>query len=76
MNTIHFPRWLATVGILGGVAIALGVPYIVLAYGADLGSGEVTVQSKGMVALVPASVKQYALEGRGTIYRASVPIEE
>jgi hypothetical protein len=42
VNTIHFPRWLATAGILGGVAIALGVPYIVLAYGADLGSGAKT----------------------------------
>ncbi len=39
MNTIHFPRWLATMGILGGVAIAVLVSYFVLVLGVDLGSG-------------------------------------
>lgn len=39
---------------------------------ADLGTGEVIVQRKGTVTLVPASVRQYSLEGNGTIYKASV----
>jgi hypothetical protein len=62
MNTIHFPRWLATMGILGGVAIAIGVPYIVLVFGGDLGSGAkvalviLSLVAGGLLAIVTAVV--------------------
>jgi hypothetical protein len=39
MNEIRFPRWLAGMGVLGGVAIALGFPYIILTLGGDLSEG-------------------------------------
>jgi hypothetical protein len=39
MNEIRFPRWLAAVGVAGGVAIALGLSYIVLTQGGDLSGG-------------------------------------
>ncbi len=36
MNRMRFPRWLAAVGVIGGVAIALGLPYITLVLDGDL----------------------------------------
>ena len=39
MNEVRFPRWLAAIGILGGVAIALGSAFVILAYGGDLSGG-------------------------------------
>ena len=39
MNEIRYPRWLAGIGVLGGVAIALGMAYLVLAFGGDLSGG-------------------------------------
>ena len=39
MNEMRFPRWLAALGVLGGVAIALGLSYLVLVHGGDLSSG-------------------------------------
>lgn len=38
-SKLLFTRWLAAVGVLGGVAIALGLPYLVLAHGVGLGGG-------------------------------------
>ena len=37
MNKMVFARWLAVLGILGGIVIATGLPFIVLVHGADLG---------------------------------------
>lgn len=39
MSEIRFQRWLAGVGLVGGVVITLALPYIVLAYGGDLPGG-------------------------------------
>lgn len=39
MNEMRFPRWLAALGVLGGVAISLGLSYLVLVHGGDLSSG-------------------------------------
>lgn len=39
MNEMRFPRWLAGFGVLGGVAIALGLPWLILVYGGDLSGG-------------------------------------
>jgi hypothetical protein len=39
MNEMYFPRWLAAIGVLGGVVISVGLPYVVLAHGGDLSSG-------------------------------------
>jgi hypothetical protein len=38
MTKILYSSMLGYLGVLGGVAIALGLPWIVLAYGADLSS--------------------------------------
>jgi hypothetical protein len=38
-NEMHFQRWISLFGVLGGVTIAVGLPYIVLAFGSDLSSG-------------------------------------
>jgi hypothetical protein len=38
-NEVHFQRWISLFGVLGGVVIAVGLPYIVLAFGGDLSSG-------------------------------------
>lgn len=38
MNELRFPRWLAAVGVLGGVMIALILPVAVLMLGDDLSS--------------------------------------
>ncbi|MGD2116332.1 MAG: hypothetical protein PVG07_14855 [Acidobacteriota bacterium] len=35
-HEMRFTRWLAGFGVLGGVAIALGLPWLVLVQGADL----------------------------------------
>ena len=40
----------------------------------DLGTGEVLSLKKGVSFIVPASVKQYQIEGLATIYKASVPL--
>ncbi|MDF1593430.1 MAG: mannose-6-phosphate isomerase, class I [Desulfobacterales bacterium] len=40
----------------------------------DTGSGEQIDVRKGMSLLVPAAVPQYSIEGKMTIYKASVPI--
>ncbi len=39
MNEMRFPRWLAGFGVLGGVVIALGLPWLVLVHGGDLSDG-------------------------------------
>jgi hypothetical protein len=36
MGEVKFPRWAAAFGVLGGVAVALGFPMIVLMQGQDL----------------------------------------
>ena len=36
-DQIYFTRWLAAVGVIGGVAIALVLPYLVLVHGQYLG---------------------------------------
>lgn len=38
-NEVHFQRWISLFGVMGGVVIAVGLPYIVLAFGSDLSSG-------------------------------------
>lgn len=38
-NEVHFQRSISLFGVLGGVVIAVGLPYIVLAFGGDLSSG-------------------------------------
>jgi len=42
---------------------------------ADLGSKETLVMSKGTALIVPADVEQYRIEGKGTIYKATVPLQ-
>jgi len=42
----------------------------------DLRRGEALSFSRGVSVLVPASVDQYRIEGRATIYKASVPFEK
>lgn len=39
MSEMRFTRWLAGFGVLGGVAIALGLTWLVLVYGSDLSAG-------------------------------------
>ena len=41
----------------------------------DLRRGKTLSLSRGVSLLVPASVGQYRIEGRATIYKASVPLE-
>jgi mannose-6-phosphate isomerase len=41
----------------------------------DLRRGETLSLTRGVSLLVPASVDQYRIEGRATIYKASVPLE-
>ena len=36
MSEMRFPRWVAAFGVVGGVAIALGFPMIILIQGQDL----------------------------------------
>lgn len=61
-NEVHFQRWVSLVGVLGGVSIALGLPYIVLAFGGDLSSGAkvalviLGLAAGGLIALVSAVV--------------------
>lgn len=51
MNQMRYPRWLAALGELGGVVIALGLPYVVLAYGNGLsGSAKVGLIILGLLA--------------------------
>jgi hypothetical protein len=47
---MRFPRWLAAVGVLGGVAIALGLPYVTLVYGSDLGGAKVAIIILALIA--------------------------
>jgi hypothetical protein len=61
-DEVHFQRWVSLVGVLGGVGIALGLPYIVLAFGGDLSSGAkvalviLGLSAGGLIALVSAVV--------------------
>jgi hypothetical protein len=61
-DEVHFQRWVSLVGVLGGVGIALGLPYIVLAFGGDLSSGAkvalviLGLAAGGLIALVSAVV--------------------
>lgn len=50
MSEMRFPRWLAAVGVLGGVAIALGLPWITLVYGSDLGGAKVAIIILALIA--------------------------
>ena len=62
MNEMRFPRWLAALGVLGGVAISLGSSYLVLVHGGDLSSGAkvamviTAVLAGGILALASAVV--------------------
>jgi len=38
-NEVHFQRWISLFGVIGGVLIAVGLPFIVLVFGSDLSSG-------------------------------------
>ena len=40
----------------------------------DLGAGHRLPLSRGSSVVIPAAVPQYRIEGRGTIYKASVPL--
>jgi hypothetical protein len=67
---MHFARWLAGFGVLGGVAIALGFTFLVLLYGAGLadwakvilvilglGAGTLTAIASAVVGItIPRSV--------------------
>jgi hypothetical protein len=50
MSEMRFPRWLAAVGVLGGVAIALGLPWVTLVYGSDLGGAKVAIIILALIA--------------------------
>ena len=51
MSEMRFPRWLAGFGVLGGVAIALGLPWLILVYGGDLsGRAQLTLIILGLLA--------------------------
>ncbi len=41
----------------------------------DLGSKDTLVMSKGTTLIVPADVEQYRIEGKATIYKATVPLQ-
>jgi mannose-6-phosphate isomerase len=41
----------------------------------DLHNGEALSLTRGVSLLVPASVEQYSIEGKATIYKAAVPLE-
>lgn len=58
MSEPSFPRWLAAVGVFGGVAIALGLPYLTLVHG------------DGLSATMKMMVIVLALAAGGTLVRA------
>ena len=61
-NEVHFQRWVSLVGVLGGVVIAVVLPYVVLAFGSGIGSGArvalviLALATGGLIALVSAVV--------------------
>ena len=61
-DEVHFQRWVSLVGVLGGVIIAVGLPYIILAFGDGLSSGArvaliiLALATGGLIALASAVV--------------------
>jgi hypothetical protein len=61
-NEVQFQRGISLVGVMGGVIIAVGLPYVVLAYGGDLSSGAkvaliiLGILTGGLIALASAVV--------------------
>ena len=71
-DSVRWGRFAAFYGVLGGVAIAVALPYIVLVYGKDLGAGvhaiiillallvggTVTVISAFFAVVIPREIKE------------------
>jgi hypothetical protein len=87
MSKIHFSNWLAFLGVIGGVTMALGLPWIVLVYGPHLaegvqltviilgllGGGTLAVVSAFFGIVIPTAVTDGKLDLRGCCDDAGVP---
>jgi hypothetical protein len=69
MSTMSFPRWLAGVGVLGGVVIALVLPYIVLIQANGLTSGA------KLTLVILALLAGTALAGVSTVVGIALPTQ-
>jgi hypothetical protein len=63
---MRFPRWLAGVGVVGGVAIALGLPWVTLVHGGDLGGAKVAI-------IILALITGACLAGISAVVGITVP---
>ena len=78
MNDIRFPRWLAGVGVFGGVAIALGLPAVILTLGGGLAPrAQVTIIIFALIvgALLAAVSAIVGLAVPTTVKAAAIPLE-
>jgi hypothetical protein len=67
VSDLRFPRWLASVGVLGGVAIAVALPAVVLMLGDDL------TPSAKLVVIILGLLVGAALAGVSAVVGITIP---